>query len=273
MIGIQPLSQRTRGVNHPRRQQYRRLSHAGSLGLTGTASAVLGLLAVRTGAALAGALLMVVALVFGLRARHWPSLARRSRVGARSEDKVRRALAPLEGQGRRLRHGVRWPGAGDIDSVAIAPAGVGFAIETKTRTYDHRQLGRVLEQARWLGRRRRRWCRRGALAVLCVVRARPEWSATSVVSWWSRSTGWFRCCGKSRTGRSAVTPRRYMDRRSRSATSVKIQTVSSRASVSARLVGVSVEFWSSSAMACDSQLIASCATCTRVGGSMSRRAD
>jgi hypothetical protein len=44
-------------------------------------------------------------------------------------------------------------------------------IETKTRTYDHRQLGRVLEQARWLGRRRRRWCRRGALAVLCVVRA------------------------------------------------------------------------------------------------------
>jgi hypothetical protein len=43
--------------------------------------------------------------------------------------------------------------------------------ETKTRRYDEGQLGRVVEQARWLGRRRRRWCRRGALAVLCVVRA------------------------------------------------------------------------------------------------------
>jgi hypothetical protein len=59
----------------------------------------------------------------------------------------------------------------DIDSVAIVPDGVGFAIETKTRTYDQRQLGRVLEQARWLGRRRRRWCRCGALPVLCVVHA------------------------------------------------------------------------------------------------------
>jgi hypothetical protein len=68
-------------------------------------------------------------------------------------------------------HALRWSGSGDIDSVAIAPTGVGFAIETKTRTYDERQLGRVLEQARWLGRRRRRWCRRGALPVLCVVRA------------------------------------------------------------------------------------------------------
>ena len=56
---------------------------------------------------------------------------------------------------------LRWQGGGDIDSVAIAPTGVGFAIETKTRRYDERQLGRVLEQASWLGRRRRRWCSRG----------------------------------------------------------------------------------------------------------------
>ena len=62
-------------------------------------------------------------------------------------------------------------GRGDIDSVAIAPTGVGFAIETKTRMYDERQLGRVLEQASWLRRRRRRWCGRGAFPVLCVVRA------------------------------------------------------------------------------------------------------
>jgi hypothetical protein len=84
---------------------------------------------------------------------------------------VRRTLEPLQEQGWRLRHGLRWQDGGDIDSVAIAPTGVGFAIETKSRTYNERQLSRVVEQARWLGRRRRRWCDRGALAVLCVVRA------------------------------------------------------------------------------------------------------
>jgi Nuclease-related domain len=107
----------------------------------------------------------------GLRVRHWLSLAGRSRVGARSEDEVRRALDPLREHGWRLRHGLRWQGGGDIDSVAIAPSGVGFAIETKTRMYEERQLGRVAEQARWLGRRRRRWCRCGALPLFCVVRA------------------------------------------------------------------------------------------------------
>lgn len=37
---------------------------------------------------------------------------------------------------------------GDIDSVPIALGGVGFAIQAKTRTYDERQIGRVVEQAR-----------------------------------------------------------------------------------------------------------------------------
>jgi len=44
-------------------------------------------------------------------------------------------------------------------------------IETKTRTFDVRHLANVREMALWLYRRRRRWCRRGALPVLCVVRA------------------------------------------------------------------------------------------------------
>ena len=35
-----------------------------------------------------------------------------------------------------------------------------------------RTLASVREMALWLYRRRRRWCRRGALPVLCVVRAR-----------------------------------------------------------------------------------------------------
>ena len=63
-------------------------------------------------------------------------------------------------------------GPGDIDSLAIAPTGVGFVIETKTRAYDDRHLARVREQAAWLSRRRRRWCRRGAVPVVCLVRAR-----------------------------------------------------------------------------------------------------
>jgi Nuclease-related domain len=84
---------------------------------------------------------------------------------------VQRALAPLQAEGWRLRHSLPWQGRGDIDSLAIAPTGVGVVIETKTTTYDGRHLARVHEQAVWLSRRRRRWCRRGALAVLCVVRA------------------------------------------------------------------------------------------------------
>jgi hypothetical protein len=85
---------------------------------------------------------------------------------------VQRALASLQAEGWRLRHSLPWQGRGDIDSVAIAPTGVALAIETKTRSYDVRHLARVREQAVWLSRRRRRWCRHGALAVLCLVRVR-----------------------------------------------------------------------------------------------------
>jgi hypothetical protein len=56
--------------------------------------------------------------------------------------------------------------------VAIAPTGVGIVIETKTKTYDMRHLARAHEQAVWLSRRWPRRCRRGAPAVLCLVRVR-----------------------------------------------------------------------------------------------------
>jgi Nuclease-related domain len=105
-------------------------------------------------------------------ARRWLVLAGRSRVGARSEDEVQRALAPLQADGWRLRHSLPWRERGDVDSVAIAPTGIAVAIETKTKTYDERHLARVREQAVWLSRRRRRWCRHGAVAVLCLVHAR-----------------------------------------------------------------------------------------------------
>ena len=159
-------------MNYARRQQYRRLSHAGKAALGSVIAALFGLSIASAGAAALAGLLVLTAVGLGLYARHWLSLAGRSRVGARSEDEVQRALAPLEAEGWRLRHSLPWQGRGDIDSVAIAPTGIAVAIETKTRTYDHRHLARVREQAAWLSRRRRRWARNGALGVMCLVRAR-----------------------------------------------------------------------------------------------------
>lgn len=159
-------------MNYARRQQYRRLSHAGRAGLGSVFAALFGLVVASLGAPALAGLLLVTAVGLGLYARHWLSLAGRSRVGASSEDEVQRALAPLQKEGWRLRHSLRWQGKGDIDSVAIAPTGIAVAIETKTRSYDSRHLARVREQAGWRSRRRRRWARNGALAVMCLVRAR-----------------------------------------------------------------------------------------------------
>lgn len=159
-------------MNYARRQQYRRIWRAGEGAFVATVLAVLGLGAARIGAGLLAAVLLVGAVGLGVYARHWFSLANRSRVGARSEDAVQRALAPLQAEGWRLRHSLPWRGPGDIDSVAIAPTGVAIAIETKTRSYDGRHLARVRDQARWLSRHRRRWAQNGALAVMCLVRAR-----------------------------------------------------------------------------------------------------
>jgi Nuclease-related domain len=161
-----------RSVNYARRQEYRRLSHAGKAGLGSVIAALFGLVIASAGAAALAGLRLLAALGLGLYARHWLSLARRSRVGARSEDAVQRALAPLHAEGWRLRHSLPWQGQGDIDSVAIAPTGIAVAIETKTRTCDRRHLARVREQVAWLSRRRRRWARNGALGVMCLVRVR-----------------------------------------------------------------------------------------------------
>jgi hypothetical protein len=155
-------------MNHARRQQYRRVFRAGRLALTSASATILGLYLLAAGAALPGAAVLALAIMIGLRARHCLSLAARSGVGARSEDEVQRALGPLRREGWRVCHSVLWPGGGDVDSVVVAPSGVAFAIETKTRAYDERHLRRVREQAGWLARRRRT---RGALGVLCIVRA------------------------------------------------------------------------------------------------------
>jgi nuclease-like protein len=159
-------------LNYARRQQYRRLSRAGKAGLRSVIAALFGLLSASAGAAALAGLLLLIAVGLGLYARHWLSLAGRSRVGARAEDEVQRVLASFAAEGWRLRHSLPWQGRGDIDSVAIAPTGIAVAIETKTRTYDQRHLARMREQVAWLSRRRRRWARNGALGVMCLVRAR-----------------------------------------------------------------------------------------------------
>jgi hypothetical protein len=159
-------------LNYPRRQQYRRFSRAAAAAMASGTALLSALVFASAGAVSAAGVMLALAIGLGLYAGHWLSLADRSRIGARSEDEVRRALAPLRAEGWRLRHSLPWRGRGDIDSLAIAPTGVAFAIETKTRSYDGHHLARVREQAVWLSRRRRRWCRRGALPVVCLVRAR-----------------------------------------------------------------------------------------------------
>jgi hypothetical protein len=121
-------------LNYARRQQYRRLLRAGRAAAGSAAAVLLALVVGGARAWLLEGLLLVVAFGLGLYARHWLALAGRSRVGARSEDEVHRALAPLQADGWRLRHSLTWRGPGDIDSVAISPTGIAVAIETKTRS-------------------------------------------------------------------------------------------------------------------------------------------
>ena len=143
-----------------------------AIGVAAAGSAAAALLGLVLAGAGARAVAVLAAAGLALYACHWLSLASRSGVGARSEDEVRHLLTELEGEGWRLRHSLPWRGRGDIDSLAIAPTRVAFAIETKTRSYDDRHLARVREQAAWLSRWRRRWCRRGAVPVVCLVRPR-----------------------------------------------------------------------------------------------------
>jgi hypothetical protein len=115
-------------VNYPRRQQYRRIGRAAAAGAGAVALVALALIAASLGALLLALVLLLLAVALGAYARHWARLAGRSRVGARSEEQVQRALAPLAAEGWRLRHSLRWQGRGDIDSTAIAPTGIAFAI-------------------------------------------------------------------------------------------------------------------------------------------------
>lgn len=141
-------------ISFPRRQQCRRLWRGTCSAGLAVVLGVVGLVVASAGAPSAGGLSALTATAAGLYARHWFSLARRSQIGAESEDLVRQELARLRREGWRVRHSVRWQGGGDIDSVALAPTGGVVAIETKTRGYGVRHLARVRAQAEWLARSR-----------------------------------------------------------------------------------------------------------------------
>lgn len=72
-------------MNYARRQQYRRLSHAGKAGLGSVIAALFELVVASAGAPALAELLLLTAVGLGLCARHWLALAGRSRVGAGSE--------------------------------------------------------------------------------------------------------------------------------------------------------------------------------------------
>jgi hypothetical protein len=178
-------------ASFPRRQQARRLRRATANAAAAIAAAALALIAIGADATALAGLLALATAARVLDARRWVRLAARSRVGAQSEAQVRRELSGLEAEGWRLRHSLPWGGRGDIDSVAIAPTGVAYAIEVKARTFDARHVDHARQTAAWLHRHRRSWCRRGALPVLCVARARGvQHSRTEC--WWCRWTGWRR---------------------------------------------------------------------------------
>jgi hypothetical protein len=174
-------------VSYPRRQRNRRLAR--SLEYATVAFVALLLAAAGFSAGLRGIAvpLVVAGAASTLLSRHWLRLARRSNVGARSEQRVRAQLERLAREGWRIRNSLRWQGGGDVDHLAIAPAAVGlaFAIETKTRTYRPHDLARISAVSQWLAQRRSRWCHHGAVPVLCLAGTRgvERWEAgVAVVS-------------------------------------------------------------------------------------------
>jgi len=178
---------RAHRMNYARRQQYRRLSRAGEAAIGSAVVALLGLGAASAGAALLGVGLLLAAMVLGLYARHWLSLARRSGVGARSEEDVQRALARLQVEGWRVRHSLRWQGRGDIDSVAIAPTGM----PSRSRRRPEPTTGAI--SLGWASRRR--GChgagkdgRATAPSASCASSVRGASSASRMRFRWCRST-------------------------------------------------------------------------------------
>jgi hypothetical protein len=161
-------------ASYPARQRNRRLARGGQHGVVALVMFLL------TGAAASSRIsglalpLLAVGLIFAIRCWHSLGLARRSSIGARSEQRVRAELTALDREGWSICHSLRWRGGGDVDHLAFAPPGVGlgFAIETKTRTYRPGDLVRITAIAQWTSSRHPRWCRGGTIPVVCLAGAR-----------------------------------------------------------------------------------------------------
>ena len=158
-------------VSHPRRQQFRRLRHAGARAIQAAIALAGALTLAVTGEATFAFVALLLSVGLSLDGARAFRLAGRSAVGAESETKVRRALEPLTRDGWHVAHAVDWPAAGDLDHVVRSPFGIGFVIETKTLRYTRAHRVRTADAAHWLGRRRRRYPL-DVRPVICVARAR-----------------------------------------------------------------------------------------------------
>jgi hypothetical protein len=158
-------------LSHPLRQQLRRIRRAASRGTLAAVALAGAVLVAGAGEPALALVLVLLSGVFALAGRRALRLAARSRVGAKSEADVRRALERLAREDWHVRHAVDWPGGGDLDHVVRAPSGIGFVIETKTLRWTRAHLLRTSGAARWLARRRRRYPG-GVVPILCVTRAR-----------------------------------------------------------------------------------------------------
>jgi hypothetical protein len=158
-------------LSYPARQRNRRLARGAQEAAAAVATLVLAGVAASSRIWSLPLALLILSVAFALRAWRSAQLARRSSIGARSEERVRAELKALEREGWQVRHSLRWRGRGDIDHVAVAPSAVGlaFAIETKTRSYGHGDLDRIAAISQWLGRRRASGPRRSAVPVLCLA--------------------------------------------------------------------------------------------------------
>jgi Nuclease-related domain len=158
-------------ASYPHRQLSRRLLRAGKRALSAVAALTLTVLAVSAGLATLAVVLALVAAACAVRSRHWWRLARRSAVGARSEQQVRTRLDCLVPDGWRIRHSLGWLGGGDVDHLAVAPGPLRlvFAIETKTRSYSSADLARIAAVARWQEQRQAGPSRRHAVPILCLA--------------------------------------------------------------------------------------------------------
>ncbi len=158
-------------MSYPRRQQLRRLRHAGTRAVEATLAVAAALTLAWIGEAAFAFAAVLLAAVLSLDGAHAFRLAARNAVGADSEAQVRRLLEPLTRDGWHVRHAMDWPGAGDVDHVVSAPSGMGFVIETKTLRYTRAHRVRTADAARWLARRRRHYPS-GVRPVICMARAR-----------------------------------------------------------------------------------------------------